>query len=161
MASKRAESSNRSKPSTISNIVTKFSFATKGGVAPHKPFKTNQDAFLTNPHMIQTSHSHFFSVCDGHGHNGHDVSGLLKKRLALNIEQQLRSKLKNLGDDYPDPELMEACLIKGFEESNKEIYNSGIDIRFSGSTCVSMLTYGRKLYTANVGDSRAIMVRAQ
>lgn len=56
---------------------------------------------------------------------------------------------------------MEACLIKGFEESNKEIYNSGIDIRFSGSTCVSMLTYGRKLYTANVGDSRAIMVRTQ
>jgi len=81
--------------------------------------------------------------------------------LALNIEQQLRSKLKNLGDDYPDPELIETCLIKGFEESNKEIYNSGIDIKFSGSTCVSMLTYGRKLYTANVGDSRAIMVRAQ
>lgn len=34
------------------------------------------------------------------------------------------------------------------------------DVRFSGSTCVSLLTYGRKLYVANVGDSRAIMVQA-
>lgn len=33
------------------------------------------------------------------------------------------------------------------------------DVRFSGSTCVSVLTYGNKLYVPNVGDSRAIMVR--
>jgi hypothetical protein len=29
-------------------------------------------------------------VCDGHGHNGHDVSGLLKHRLPYNIEAQLK-----------------------------------------------------------------------
>ena len=34
------------------------------------------------------------------------------------------------------------------------------DVRFSGSTCVSVLTYGRKLFVANVGDSRAILIRA-
>jgi serine/threonine protein phosphatase PrpC len=33
------------------------------------------------------------------------------------------------------------------------------DVRFSGSTCVAVLTYGRKLYVPNVGDSRAIMIR--
>lgn len=33
------------------------------------------------------------------------------------------------------------------------------DVRFSGSTCVSVLTYGRKLFVANVGDSRAIVIR--
>lgn len=30
---------------------------------------------------------------------------------------------------------------------------------YSGSTCVSLLTYGRKIYVANVGDSRAISIR--
>ena len=33
-------------------------------------------------------------------------------------------------------------------------------MRFSGSTCVSVLTYGRKLFVANVGDSRAILIRS-
>ena len=34
----------------------------------------------------------------------------------------------------------------------------GTDVRFSGSTCVSMLVYGRHLFMANVGDSRAIII---
>jgi len=47
-----------------------------------------------------------------------------------------------------------------FEESNNEVYNMVSDVKFSGSTCVSILTYGRKLFSANVGDSRAITIRA-
>jgi len=31
---------------------------------------------------------------------------------------------------------------------------------FSGSTCVSVITIGRKIYVANVGDSRGIVIRA-
>lgn len=60
---------------------------------------------------------------------------------------------------YPPYRKVEAALIKGFEQTNSEVYGSGTDIRFSGSTCVSVMTYGRKLYLANVGDSRAIIVR--
>lgn len=62
----------------MSNIVTKFSFATKGGISMQNPYKQNQDAYLTNPHILQKRHCHFFAVCDGHGHFGHNVSGLLK-----------------------------------------------------------------------------------
>lgn len=32
------------------------------------------------------------------------------------------------------------------------------DVRFSGSTCVSILTYGKRIFVANVGDSRAILI---
>ena len=35
----------------------------------------------------------------------------------------------------------------------------GTDVRYSGSTCVSVMTYGRHLFIANVGDSRAIIVK--
>ena len=34
------------------------------------------------------------------------------------------------------------------------------DARYSGSTCTSVLMYGNKLYIANIGDSRTILVRS-
>lgn len=36
----------------------------------------------------------------------------------------------------------------------------GTDVRYSGSTCVSILVYGCHLYIANLGDSRAIIISA-
>ena len=85
------------------NVVTKFSFATKGGIAAHNPYKVNQDAYLTNPHMLNLRHCHFFSVCDGHGHNGQEVSGLLKHRLPFQIEKHLKEGLaQHSMQQYPD-----------------------------------------------------------
>ena len=37
--------------------------------------------------------------------------------------------------------------------------DSKINLRFSGSTCVSVLIVGTKVFCANVGDSRAVLVR--
>lgn len=48
---------------------------------------------------------------------------------------------------------------KAFADTNREVYAMVSDVRFSGSTCVSVLTYGKKVYVANVGDSRAIVIR--
>jgi serine/threonine protein phosphatase PrpC len=75
----------------INNIVTKYSFATKGGMSASNPYKQNQDAYLTNPHILGLRHCHFFSVCDGHGTNGREVSSFLKQNLPLNIESSLIS----------------------------------------------------------------------
>ena len=87
--SKKRSGSRAQASGGISNVVTKFSFATKGGIAPHNPYKVNQDAYLTNPNLLNLRHCHFFSVCDGHGHYGQEVSGLLKHRLPFNIESGL------------------------------------------------------------------------
>ena len=37
--------------------------------------------------------------------------------------------------------------------------NSNINLRFSGSTCVSVLIVANKVFCANVGDSRATLAR--
>jgi serine/threonine protein phosphatase PrpC len=47
-----------------------------------------------------------------------------------------------------------------FADTNREVYGMVTDVRFSGSTCVSVLTFGRKIYVSNVGDSRAILIKS-
>jgi serine/threonine protein phosphatase PrpC len=37
--------------------------------------------------------------------------------------------------------------------------DSKINLRFSGSTCVSILIVGTKVFCSNVGDSRAVLMR--
>ena len=60
---------------------------------------------------------------------------------------------------YPDFETMKSSLHNAFVETNNEVYKMVSDVRFSGSTCTSIITYGRKVYCANVGDSRTILIR--
>jgi serine/threonine protein phosphatase PrpC len=45
--------------------------------------------------MMGLRHCHFFSVCDGHGQYGKEVSGLLKHRLPFILESQLKIELKD------------------------------------------------------------------
>ena len=53
---------------------------------------------------------HFFSVCDGHGQNGHFVSHFIKQFLPLFIEKQfqkdknfgLNDKLKQFYENVPE-----------------------------------------------------------
>lgn len=61
---------------------------------------------------------------------------------------------------YPDEKVVKENLTKAFAESNNEVYKMVSDVRFSGSTCTSIITYGRRVYCANVGDSRTILIRA-
>ena len=51
-------------------------------------------------------------------------------------------------------------LFSSFVATNKALYDdSGIDVMFSGSTCVSCLIVGNKIFCANTGDSRAVIAR--
>lgn len=68
-------------------------------------------------------------------------------------------KDQDLITQYPETDLIYACLKESFAMANKEVITALPDVRFSGSTCVSLLTYGRKIFIANVGDSRAIIAR--
>ena len=63
------------------NCITKFAYATSVGHQPGNPNKQNQDAYILVPNMLNQLGLHFFSVCDGHGANGHHVSQYLKEKL--------------------------------------------------------------------------------
>ena len=105
-------------------------------------------------------HCHFFSVCDGHGSNGREVSSFLKHRLPMFIENNLQGHLKDHDLlQYPPLNKVHPAMTIGFQQANNEVCNMGTDVRYSGSTCVSILTYGRHLFIANVGDSRAIIIK--
>ena len=110
--------------------------------------KLNQDAHFECVKLGGTE-IHFFGVCDGHGVFGHLVSDFLKRRLPLilNKEPLLRSHPKE-------------ALGKAFQRMSEELQTqSGVDLSFSGSTCVSLFIKGSTIYTANVGDSRAVVGR--
>jgi len=77
-------------------------------------------------------HCHFFSVCDGHGQNGREVSGLLKHRLPYHIENQMK---KNLGHhdftkEYPEPNTIYRSMKEAFNISQEEVCNMMQDTRY-------------------------------
>lgn len=72
------------------NAVTKFAFATKTGMAPSNPNKQNQDNWITVPHFCGLKYCHFFSVCDGHGQWGREVSTYLKQKLPQYLESEFK-----------------------------------------------------------------------
>lgn len=59
-------------------------------MVPNNPYKMNQDAYIIVPYFGGESYQHLFSVCDGHGQNGHDVSGLIKQRLPVYLDKELQ-----------------------------------------------------------------------
>jgi len=55
----------------------------------------------------------------------------------------------------------EICIAfnNAFLDANETLFGGALDIRFSGSTCVVVVTMGQKLFCSNVGDSRGIIVK--
>ena len=68
------------------------------------------------------------------------------------IEEALSREITNTEDDF-----IENSLHLAFLQTSKELLESSIDCTFSGSTCVLLLVIGTKMWTANTGDSRAIL----
>lgn len=130
------------------NVVTKFAFATRVGYIPNNPYKVNQDAYILSPNLMKLPAFHYFGVCDGHGQNGKEVSGYVKQRLPVLLENYIKST----SDE-------KQALSEAFITVNTELDYVPFDCQFSGTTCCTVVFKGNKLISANSGDSRAIVVR--
>ena len=132
------------------NSVTKFAFATKTGMAPSNPNKQNQDNWITVPHFCGLKYCHFFSVCDGHGQWGKEVSTYLKNKLPVYLEAEFKYVIQKYEESMAKNHKLEPlntdeiCIAfnNAFLDCNESLFAGNLDIRFSGSTCVSLVTMG-------------------
>ena len=122
--------------------------------------KVNQDSFFVIPNEFKFTNFNIFSVLDGHGLNGHLISGFATKYFQNKIHKHKKlSPLESEDDIYKVIKKNNYEIIRHlFTHCEKEISKSEIDANFSGTTCVMLLQIGTKLICANVGDSRCIMV---
>ena len=125
--------------------------------------KTNQDNYLAIDQLLGLSDAKIYAVMDGHGTAGHLISNYVKKHFRSQYENNKAFlTVKNINDLYKLLTNNNYELIKQlFSECEKSLDKSGIDITFSGTTCVMVFQIGNHLICANVGDSRAIMVTSK
>lgn len=110
--------------------------------------QVNQDSYgIGNPaQQGQDQSGYLLVVCDGMG--GHAAGEIASK---IGVESILQS--------YAQSELTDRveALQQAFAEANRRIYEQGRGSM--GTTGVAALFYRNKLHVANVGDSRAYLVR--
>ena len=123
--------------------------------------KINQDSYLVIPNEYKLNDFNIFAVMDGHGLNGHLVSQFCTKYFTSYFAKH--KKLNQLTDEESVYNVLKKnnfeIVKKAFHKAEKEISKSDIDANFSGTTCVMTFQLGKKLITANVGDSRGIIVK--
>ncbi len=86
-------------------------------------------------------------MCDGHGSYGHQVSLLVSDKLCQHVKE---SKLNQ-----------HAALKEAFTKIMLDLLDHKIkphiDLRYSGTTVVTVLMHDKYLHCANLGDSRAVL----
>ncbi|EAS05229.2 protein phosphatase 2c (macronuclear) [Tetrahymena thermophila SB210] len=135
-------------------IVSNFFVKSKPGSLPNKPIKTNQDSYIVFPLFCNSKQKFIFSVCDGHGTNGHLVSQFIKKKLPIHIETML--KLRNNDFEYQS---VKQAITQAYLNTAQDLQESNIDTQFSGSTSVLLYLNQNRIWCANLGDSRAICAK--
>jgi serine/threonine protein phosphatase PrpC len=135
----------------VQNNVLRVAYKSRVGSVCGKPKLNNQDSFIIKASLQNIRGHYLFSILDGHGSYGHQVS------------QFIRDKYPSLLEDHLDYDLSTISLEKNIHHSVrdlcKSLQDSGIEIAFSGSTFLSVFILGSLCICANVGDSRAVLGR--
>ena len=123
--------------------------------------KINQDLPIIYISINGIVGFNLFGVLDGHGVNGHHVSKFLGEFITNELSNLKEiAKLKDLDLIYEKfKQKNYEIIINLFLNADKCLFtkkNIGSDL--SGSTCVIIIQIGKHLLSANVGDSRAILI---
>jgi len=62
-----------------STLSLRYSFKTLKGFSSSNLSKPNQDSFIASPNFSKSINQYLFSICDGHGPEGHLVSQFIKE----------------------------------------------------------------------------------
>ena len=125
--------------------------------------KVNQDSFLVLQSEYNLKDFNIFCVMDGHGINGHLVSRYLMKYINLFFKNNKKMNASNQNEDSIYQRLKKSdyhILRRLFRHAERDLHKkSKIDANLSGTTCVMVAQIGDRFICANIGDSRAIMVK--
>lgn len=131
----------------LGNYDFRYSYLSQRGYYPEALDKPNQDSFCIHTPFGTNPDDHFFGVFDGHGEFGDRCSQFVKRKLCENLLRNSRF--------LTDP--VEACH-GAFLLTNSQLHaDSMLDDTMSGTTAITILVRGRKIYVANAGDSRAVI----
>jgi len=134
----------------------------KKGYIPYDHDKRNQDAVICRECLrtgIKNAEQviiHFFGVADGHGVVGHYVSNFVTQELPIECENRLL-KIKHV-EELNDNRISD-ILHDSIMRVSDRLEKSDIEIEHSGTTLCCSLIYDNMIYTANVGDSQAMIVQ--
>ena len=105
--------------------------------------RTAQDAVCAYRRFAGDPEQLFFGVFDGHGQLGTSCAQFAKDQVPANL---LSSQQLSASPVEAFRAAMTLC--------NQQLHTCAIDDSMSGTTAITCLIRGRRLYVANVGDSR-------
>ncbi len=153
---------------TINSIskgrIKNYALLSKQGITEEGFQNINQVSCLILPNLYNFKDFNIFFILEGHGHESHFISNFIKKYFSSYFESNplLNPKNnKNLDYVYYLLQRNNYSLIKEiFQKAEEELKNNKkINSDFSGTSCIMVIQIGEKIICANVGDSRAFMVK--
>ena len=126
-----------------------FSYASLEGRDKDRQPLDNQDNIAVKDILGGQADMLAAAVIDGHGPHGAAAAKFVAQRICAAVASEM-------GDKGGKHAVHEACLAV-----NQDLSISDIDVYVSGCTCCLVLLQGHQLTVANVGDSGAVLGRAQ
>ena len=148
------------KESNSNSILKDFGFLSVAGSEEGGPKKINQDSYISKTNINGLKDFNIFGVLDGHGIHGHFISELVSEYIPEQIINNFEIKYdKDYESIYNKLINNNYQIIKdAFTTADYKLKNLYFDVDESGTTCILLVQIGYHLISANVGDSRAIVV---
>jgi len=150
---------NNVKRTFITKKIRKIHHFTHVGFNGEKDKEFNQDIAFLEKNFAGNNSFLYMAVCDGHGVEGHEVSGFIKRTLPKDLSNALMNKEILTSDKNNKKKIYNIIGSTFIKVNEKLISNEAINSIFSGTTCVSLIYTPIKLICANIGDSRAVVGR--
>lgn len=137
------------------SLTLKYCYVSQKGYYPNSLGKANQDSYLVCESILGDPNCNLFGIFDGHGEFGDYCSYFSADQLPNYLQQELTH---NGGVEALNTHKRNDIYTKAFLETNFALHSDrSIEDSLSGTTGITILQKGNKLYVANVGDSRAII----
>jgi serine/threonine protein phosphatase PrpC len=146
----------------LNSTIKNYYFLTQAGKSEEGP-KINQDSILEILNINNNNNFSIFGVFDGHGNDGHLISQFIvktMKNILLN-DEKLKQISKNTNEIYSYLKENNYEFIRDLISKSENLLfnNYEEESKYSGTTCNLVIIIGKKVICANIGDSRAFMIK--